>query len=164
MLSCVWLCDLINCSLPGSSVHSIFQARILAICFPAEPHAQQTCSWYPLLYSPPLHSTPWQRCPDIRPIPRLGPSEFRGGDQRGRGGHIAFSADARHWRGGGLFVGGKWEPGCAQLEAARNLTLADGDWGWYDTPSCLPLPSWRPPSAAWDSGCFGKGPVRVGAA
>ena len=31
--------------------------------------------------------------------------------------------------GRGLFVGGRWEPGCAQLEAARNLTLADGDWG-----------------------------------
>lgn len=25
------------------------------------------------------------------------------------------------------FVGGRWELGCAQLEAARNLTLADGD-------------------------------------
>ena len=28
-LSCVWLCDPMNCSLPGSSVHEIFQARVL---------------------------------------------------------------------------------------------------------------------------------------
>ena len=28
-LSCVWLCDLMDCSLPGSSVHRILQARIL---------------------------------------------------------------------------------------------------------------------------------------
>lgn len=27
------------------------------------------------------------------------------------------------------FVGRRWEPGCAQLEAASNLTLADGDGG-----------------------------------
>ena len=27
--SCVWLCDPMNCSLPGSSVHGILQARIL---------------------------------------------------------------------------------------------------------------------------------------
>ena len=29
MLSCVQLCDLMDCSLPGSSVHGILQARIL---------------------------------------------------------------------------------------------------------------------------------------
>ena len=30
LLSCVWLfCDPINCSLPGSSVHGIFQTRVL---------------------------------------------------------------------------------------------------------------------------------------
>ena len=29
VLRCVWLCDLMSCSLSGSSVHSIFQARIL---------------------------------------------------------------------------------------------------------------------------------------
>ena len=28
-LSCVWLCDPTDCSLPGSSVHGILQARIL---------------------------------------------------------------------------------------------------------------------------------------
>ena len=28
-LSCVWLCDPMDCSLPGSSVHAIFQARVL---------------------------------------------------------------------------------------------------------------------------------------
>ena len=28
-LSCVWLCDPMDCSLPGSSVHGIFQTRIL---------------------------------------------------------------------------------------------------------------------------------------
>ena len=27
--SCLTLCDLVDCSLPGSSVHRIFQARIL---------------------------------------------------------------------------------------------------------------------------------------
>ena len=27
--SCVWLCDPVDCSLPGSSVHGILQARIL---------------------------------------------------------------------------------------------------------------------------------------
>ena len=29
LLSCVWLCDLMDCSPPGSSVYGIFQARIL---------------------------------------------------------------------------------------------------------------------------------------
>ena len=29
LLSRVWLCDPMNCSLPGSSVHGIFQARVL---------------------------------------------------------------------------------------------------------------------------------------
>ena len=28
-LSHVWLCDPVDCSLPGSSVHGIFQARVL---------------------------------------------------------------------------------------------------------------------------------------
>ena len=28
-LSCVWLCDPVDCSLPGSSAHAILQARIL---------------------------------------------------------------------------------------------------------------------------------------
>ena len=28
-LSCVWLCDPMDCSLPGSSVHGVLQARIL---------------------------------------------------------------------------------------------------------------------------------------
>ena len=28
VLNCVWLCDSMGCSLPGSSVHGIFQARI----------------------------------------------------------------------------------------------------------------------------------------
>ena len=30
-LSCVWLCNCMDCSPPGSSVHGIFQARILEI-------------------------------------------------------------------------------------------------------------------------------------
>ena len=29
VFSCVWLCDLMSCSPPGSSVHGIWQARIL---------------------------------------------------------------------------------------------------------------------------------------
>ena len=29
LLSCVQLCDPMDCSLPGSSIHGIFQARIL---------------------------------------------------------------------------------------------------------------------------------------
>ena len=29
LLSCAWLCDSMDCSLPGSSVHGVFQARIL---------------------------------------------------------------------------------------------------------------------------------------
>ena len=29
LLRCVWLCDPMDCSLPGSSVHGIFQVRIL---------------------------------------------------------------------------------------------------------------------------------------
>ena len=29
MLSCVWLCDPVDCSPPGSSVHGIYQARIV---------------------------------------------------------------------------------------------------------------------------------------
>ena len=34
--SCLTLCDPMDCSLPGSSVHGIFQARVLqwgAVCF-----------------------------------------------------------------------------------------------------------------------------------
>ena len=30
---CLTLCDLLECSLPGSSVHGIFQARILELSF-----------------------------------------------------------------------------------------------------------------------------------
>lgn len=50
------------------------------------------------------------------------------------------------------FVGRRWEPGCAQLEAASNLTLADGDGGRYDIPSCLLLLPSRPPRlpGTWD--------------
>ena len=29
VLSCVWLCYFMDCRLPGSSVHGIFQARIV---------------------------------------------------------------------------------------------------------------------------------------
>ena len=29
LLSCVWLCDSVDSSLPGSSIHGIFQARVL---------------------------------------------------------------------------------------------------------------------------------------
>ena len=32
--SCLTLCDLMDCSLPGSSVHGIFQARIVGCHFP----------------------------------------------------------------------------------------------------------------------------------
>ena len=34
VFSCVWLCDPMDCSVPGSSVHGIFQARILELPFP----------------------------------------------------------------------------------------------------------------------------------
>ena len=49
-LSCVWLCDPMDCSLPGSSVLEILQARILewvAVAFPTQglnpglPHCRQ---------------------------------------------------------------------------------------------------------------------------
>ena len=41
LLSRVWLCDPMDCSLPGSSVHGIFQARVLewgAISFSKDSH------------------------------------------------------------------------------------------------------------------------------
>ena len=46
-LSCPTLSDPMNCSLPGSSVHGIFQARVLewgAIAF-SEPHIVNTYVW-----------------------------------------------------------------------------------------------------------------------
>ena len=33
-LSHVWFCDPMDCSLPGSSVHGIFQARVMELCIP----------------------------------------------------------------------------------------------------------------------------------
>ena len=50
--SCPTLCDPMDCSLPGSSVHGIFQARVLewvAIAFSGWP-----------LYSVPTHRTGWK--------------------------------------------------------------------------------------------------------
>ena len=49
--SCLTLCDYLNCSLPGSSVHGILQARILewvAIPFSrgsSQPRNQTEVSW-----------------------------------------------------------------------------------------------------------------------
>lgn len=78
----------------------------------------------PLLYSPsPLHCT----IPRDNKYPVLALSGFRGRDQWGRGGHVMSLADAGGIDVGEGFVGGRWGLGCAQLEAARNLTLADGD-------------------------------------
>ena len=48
-VSCVWLCDPMDCSPPGFSVHGIFQARILewvAIFFSREP--SQLRDWTPV--------------------------------------------------------------------------------------------------------------------
>ena len=48
--SCPTLCDPIDCSLPGSSIHGIFQARVLEwvaifeIAFRIKPNTHQRCS------------------------------------------------------------------------------------------------------------------------
>ena len=38
--SCPTLCDPMDCSLPGSSVHGLFQARILYISLKIESHVR----------------------------------------------------------------------------------------------------------------------------
>ena len=67
--SCLTLSDPMDCSLPGSSIHGIFQARALgrgAIAFSVSlfkpqqipiccPHSSQSVSWMARLFS--LHST-----------------------------------------------------------------------------------------------------------
>ena len=55
MLSCVWLCDSVDCSPPGSSAHGIFQARILewiAIFFSRGSSSHR--DWTHVLASPTL--------------------------------------------------------------------------------------------------------------
>ena len=51
--SCPTLCDLMDCSLPGSSVHGVFQARVLewgAIAFwAANTHTRSVCPLTPVL-------------------------------------------------------------------------------------------------------------------
>ena len=42
LLSCVWLCDPMDCSQPGSSVHGIFHARILEW---VAISSSRGCSW-----------------------------------------------------------------------------------------------------------------------
>ena len=48
-LSCVRLCDTMDCSLPGSSIHGIFQARVLqwvAIYFSRESSWPRDWTWF----------------------------------------------------------------------------------------------------------------------
>ena len=52
--SCPTLCDPKDCSLPGSSVHRIFQARVLewgAIAFSEGPHRVSLLRWLIMLTS-----------------------------------------------------------------------------------------------------------------
>ena len=41
-LSCVWLCDPMDCSPPGSPIHGIFQAKVLEWMLLPSPHQQCT--------------------------------------------------------------------------------------------------------------------------
>ena len=55
--SCPTLSDLMDCSQPGSSVHGIFQARVLewgAIAFSMEHWLLDTNSWAPILRQTPV--------------------------------------------------------------------------------------------------------------
>ena len=75
--SCLTLCNLIDCNLPGSSVHGIFQARILewvAISFsrgifptqglnPGISHCRQTLYHLSHQGSFPRHINNWASCP-----------------------------------------------------------------------------------------------------
>ena len=48
LFSCIWLCDPIDCSLPGSSIHGIFLARVLewvAISFSREFSQPRDWTW-----------------------------------------------------------------------------------------------------------------------
>ena len=50
--SCPTLCDPMDCSLPGSSVHGIFQARVLewvAICFSSGSSQPRNQTWISFL-------------------------------------------------------------------------------------------------------------------
>ena len=52
LLSRVWFCDLMDCSLPGSSVHGILQARILewiAILFSRGSSQPRDQTWVSLI-------------------------------------------------------------------------------------------------------------------
>ena len=58
--SCLTLCDLMDCSLPGSSIHGIFQARVLewdAIAF-SHSDTQFSSVTQSCLCDPMSHSTP----------------------------------------------------------------------------------------------------------
>ena len=46
VLNCVWLCDPMDCSLPGSSIHGILQARILEwVAMPSFRGSSRGSSW-----------------------------------------------------------------------------------------------------------------------
>ena len=71
--SCPTLCHPIDCSLPGSSVHGIFQAIVLQwIAIPA-------CKWKKLKrhrFDPWVRKIPWRRA--WQPIPVFLPGEYHG--------------------------------------------------------------------------------------
>ena len=71
LLSRVWLCDSMDCSLPGSSIHGIFQARILewvaiSLCrgssWPRDQTPSAALRADPLLSEPPEKPLPMSNC------------------------------------------------------------------------------------------------------
>ena len=66
--SCPVLCDLMDCSLPGSSVHGILQARILewvAMLFSRGSSRPRDQTWSPALQADSLPSEPPGKPPKI---------------------------------------------------------------------------------------------------
>ena len=64
-LSCLTLCDPMNCSLPGCSVHGILQARVLewvAISFSNRNKMHNTCNALESAQNHPSTPGPWKNC------------------------------------------------------------------------------------------------------
>ena len=94
LLSCPTLCDPTDCNLPGSSVHGIFQARILewvAISFSRgsfRPRDRISVSW-----SPALAGRFLPLAPPGKPEPHFGPRSNRNDNQI----HFIYIRNVDQW-------------------------------------------------------------------
>ena len=118
---CLTLCGPMDCSLPGSSVHGILQARIL--------------EWVAIPFS---RASSWPRSPALWAISLQSgpPGKLMGRHQRDHGAHATFCRVRllKHRESSGLLTlqtsdqGLGWNLGLWWLFLGRSLSLPQGSW------------------------------------